>query len=200
MSKFCHSCSTEKSVEQFTRSSSTRDGLCVECRDCSRSRSSRNYHAKAEERRASRRVYYATHREDCISYWGRRRTRDPVGCTARQMVNSIQTRTRRRGTGYDESFVTIPRIEKLLRDSPACSMCGVVLNFGSKGRGAAARRSHDNSPSLDRFIPELGYVEGNIGVLCHKCNTRKNDNTLASALLLVEYLSRNATSVGKRAA
>lgn len=34
-----------------------------------------------------------------------------------------------------------------------------------------------NSPSLDKIIPELGYVEGNVMWLSNKANTMKNDAT-----------------------
>lgn len=33
----------------------------------------------------------------------------------------------------------------------------------------------DNSPSLDKIIPELGYVKGNIQVISHKANSIKNN-------------------------
>jgi hypothetical protein len=35
----------------------------------------------------------------------------------------------------------------------------------------------DNTPSLDRIIPGLGYVEGNVCFISHKANTMKNDAT-----------------------
>lgn len=39
-------------------------------------------------------------------------------------------------------------------------------------------KSHaPNSPSLDRIIPELGYVKGNIIVMSYKANAMKNNAT-----------------------
>lgn len=32
-----------------------------------------------------------------------------------------------------------------------------------------------NSPSLDKWNPKLGYVPGNVWIICHRCNTRKRD-------------------------
>jgi hypothetical protein len=36
-----------------------------------------------------------------------------------------------------------------------------------------------NSPSVDRLIPDLGYVEGNVVICTHKANSVKQDLTLA---------------------
>lgn len=38
-------------------------------------------------------------------------------------------------------------------------------------------KNKENSPSLDRIIPELGYVKGNIIVVCWRANRLKNDGT-----------------------
>ena len=51
-----------------------------------------------------------------------------------------------------------------------CPACGVMLAVGN---GA----SSDRSPSLDRYDPTLGYVPGNIMVLCRGCNRRKQNQT-----------------------
>ncbi len=41
------------------------------------------------------------------------------------------------------------------------------------------KRGHPNpaSPSLDMWDPRLGYVTGNVWVICHSCNTRKSNMT-----------------------
>ena len=48
-----------------------------------------------------------------------------------------------------------------------------------------------NSPSLDRIIPSLGYVKGNIQVISDRANTLKSNGTLEEFEKLVEYM-RNA--------
>lgn len=44
------------------------------------------------------------------------------------------------------------------------------------------------NPSLDRLIPEKGYVKGNIAVISLKANMLKNDMSLETARKLVSYL------------
>ena len=45
------------------------------------------------------------------------------------------------------------------------------------------------SPSVDRLVPEQGYVESNVALCRHQCNTIKNDATLDELRLLTETLS-----------
>jgi hypothetical protein len=54
--------------------------------------------------------------------------------------------------------------------SKRCPVFGVLLK---KGKGAPG----PNSPTLDKILPLLGYVRGNIAVLSHRANRIKNDAT-----------------------
>ena len=51
-----------------------------------------------------------------------------------------------------------------------CPVLGVQLVLGE---GICS----DNSPSLDRIIPELGYVRGNVKIISRRANRIKNDAT-----------------------
>ena len=51
-----------------------------------------------------------------------------------------------------------------------CPMLGVKLKSGTNG-------DRENSPSLDRIIPSLGYVKGNIMVISTRANVIKNNAT-----------------------
>lgn len=63
--------------------------------------------------------------------------------------------------------------ELLLSMAPShCPVLGVELTYkGSKSN----KRSLRNSASVDRIIPELGYVHGNIIVISRRANMIKND-------------------------
>jgi len=65
-----------------------------------------------------------------------------------------------------------------------CPVLGIPLQIGVRG-------FTDNSPTLDRLIPELGYVPGNIAVISLRANRIKNNATL-SELELVTAWVRNA--------
>lgn len=45
----------------------------------------------------------------------------------------------------------------------------------------------DSSPSLDKIIPELGYIKGNVQVISHKANTMKSNGTFEDIELLYKW-------------
>ena len=65
-----------------------------------------------------------------------------------------------------------------------CPVLGIPLVFG---RGA--RAPTDNSPSVDRVIPSLGYIKGNVIVISQRANRIKNDATREELVRVLEYLN-----------
>ena len=54
-----------------------------------------------------------------------------------------------------------------------CAVLGFKLESNVGGK-----KPKDNSPSLDRLIPALGYVKGNTRVISHRANHIKNNGTI----------------------
>ena len=50
---------------------------------------------------------------------------------------------------------------------------------------------HDASPSLDRIIPELGYIKGNVQVISRKANAMKSNATKKELKLFAEWVNSN---------
>lgn len=50
------------------------------------------------------------------------------------------------------------------------------------------RKRTNNTPSLDRIIPELGYVKGNVEMISWRANRLKNDAKLYELERLVTYM------------
>ena len=67
-----------------------------------------------------------------------------------------------------------------------CPVLGLRLEFGSsKQRGT--------SPSIDRLVPELGYVPGNIAVISYRANRIKNDGTVEEHLKIAAWMTSQLT-------
>jgi hypothetical protein len=64
-----------------------------------------------------------------------------------------------------------------------CPVLGIRLEPGT-------RQKHDASPTLDRIIPDLGYVPSNVRVISMRANRIKADATLEELERVVRYVKR----------
>lgn len=62
-----------------------------------------------------------------------------------------------------------------------CPVLGLPLVIG---RGKLT----SSSPTLDKIIPELGYVKGNVAVISHRANRIKSDASAAELLLIARWV------------
>jgi hypothetical protein len=88
-----------------------------------------------------------------------------------------QAMSRVRKTGLPFSIKTEDVIVPKL-----CPVFGFRLQ---RGRG-------EKSPSLDRIIPELGYVPGNVQVISHKANTMKSNASPEELKKFAQWVLKNA--------
>ena len=56
------------------------------------------------------------------------------------------------------------------------------------------RGNLDQSPSLDRIIPKLGYVKGNVQIMSHKANRIKNNATFEELVIIGKYYEKQLAS------
>lgn len=52
----------------------------------------------------------------------------------------------------------------------------------------------DNSPSLDKLIPDLGYVKGNVAVISWRANRFKSDGTLEEIRMIADWMESQLTA------
>lgn len=89
------------------------------------------------------------------------------------MLYSAKARAKKAGVPFDlsASDITIP------------DLCPV---FGTK----LERGTGQDSPTLDRVAPHLGYVRGNVMVMSRRANTMKCDATAAQLRAFAEWVLR----------
>ena len=84
---------------------------------------------------------------------------------------------------YDIPFENIrDEIWKTIQEITFCECCGCLLN---KEAGITER-----DWQIDRIIPAKGYISGNIGVICRKCNTKKRNLTIDDLEMFIMYIQR----------
>lgn len=84
----------------------------------------------------------------------------------RHVQSSCKTRAKKKGLPF-EPFAHV-------LDRPThCPILGIELDYSFFTKGHAK----PNSPSVDRIVPSLGYVPGNVQVISYRANAIKNDAT-----------------------
>ena len=93
-----------------------------------------------------------------------------------------------RSTLYKHKFrgafdikITIDELEHFIKDTEHCDLCKVPLDWS---RGTKGGKILYNSPTLDRKNNEHFIALDNIMILCHRCNSGKNEDSVE------EYVER----------
>jgi hypothetical protein len=115
------------------------------------------------------------------SFWERKQHEaGPKAGWARRAHCSIRGRAARKGILFELTAA------QLLAAAPdVCPALGIVLDYGLKGAVSGPRQ---NSPSVDRLDPALGYVAGNFAVISHKANGIKQAATAVEIRRVADWL------------
>lgn len=92
-------------------------------------------------------------------------------------LKAARARARQRGVPFD---LTAEYLRELIDASDRCPICGVVYEQAESSGCTQASRT------LDRDVPERGYVLGNVSFMCEADNVRKRSRTLAEYLAWLE--------------
>lgn len=82
----------------------------------------------------------------------------------------------KQGVPYDIS------VDDLTPFPLTCPVLGIPINWMNTGSTA------NDSPSIDRMIPELGYTKGNVRIISQKANRLKGNASLDELEALLAYM------------
>lgn len=112
-------------------------------------------------------------RQDRAEFWG----------YCKQTAFSAKSRASAKGLPY---AIDAHLIDRLLVDQGwRCAVSSVPL---VAPRGAEKHHADAFGPSLDRIVPELGYVPGNVRVVSNIVNGAMNEWGLESLLILIDAM------------
>lgn len=97
--------------------------------------------------------------------------------------SAAKQRAKKQGVPFDLE----PSYLKEIGIPEKCPVLGIPLNK-SPGDGTGER--NDNSPSLDKFIPSLGYVPGNVHIISWRANRMKSDGTPDEWIKIAEWCQK----------
>jgi hypothetical protein len=156
----------------FAKNKSRPDGLQSRCKKCQSETAAASYAKNPKKYLKRTHAYQKAHPTQYKAYDATSKARHPE----RYMWLKARNRAHRRGIsfGIEVTDVIIP---------VTCPLLEIPLVRGTK-------KVHPGSPTLDRKVPSLGYVKGNVWVISHRANAVKNDATLEEIELLARNLRR----------
>ena len=148
----------------------------------------RHYEKNKEAIRETRRKYYKEHeeeeREKGRIYRDKRKRTIPY--RARKMRHTAKYNSKEKNIIFN---INEKDIEELWPEDNKCPALGVDFILGVKG-------GSDHSPSLDRIVPKLGYVKGNLQIISFLANKIMNNATPEQVIQVGEYFKRVTEELG----
>ena len=104
--------------------------------------------------------------------------KDPFKFRITRTFSSCKNRAKKYGIPF---AITRQDLIDMFPIDNLCPVLKVPFVWGTKN-------SKELSPSVDRIIPKLGYVKGNIRFISYKANRIKNDATVEILENLIKYM------------
>lgn len=181
--RVCKECKVQKTPEQFLTPKATTCTCCKKqrtqaaldtrqrgesaedlktCTECGQEKHKYEYHFQWKGDKAM-------FRGVCTSCEPKRYSRS----LENTMLHNAKGRARRNNLPFnlEEADIVIPDY---------CPILGIKLESQSK--------QHAGSPTLDKIVPELGYVKGNVQVISHRANLIKSDASIEELEKVIEFL------------
>ena len=133
------------------------------CKSCDCAKTNARYHSIAPEEKARRKSI---------------RDKIRISNPAHDMWKGAKQRARENNLPFEitEADIVVPEL---------CPVLGIKMQIGI---GTNSRS--DNSPSLDKIIPNRGYVKDNIQVISYRANRFKSNASLEELKKVVEYMQK----------
>ena len=172
----------------FSKDKKGPDGYRYACKLCDRERQREHYQENREKIIARKRNYREENSEQMRINWSsnakkyRERRRGEEVYVLRQLLKGAKARAKAKGLPFD---LTMEWLETMV-----ISHCPITLEPIDWTRDqVVAGKPGQNSPSIDKNKPELGYVQANCAIVSFRGNTIKNNGTIDEHRRVVQYMA-----------
>jgi len=146
--KYCISCKQTKSITEFGKCRTWKDGLTVYCRDCTNRKGRQQKKLHPEQNRETQRRYMRKIRKTPQGRWCR-----------------LRDRANRESKSFE---ITLEQFSLWFEQEHKCHYCGQVLTTLNGSTTI-------DSLNIDRKDNEKGYALDNIVLACRRCNSIKGN-------------------------
>ena len=182
--KTCTKCQQLKPLLMFSRNKARPDGYCYQCKSCDRDKN-KKYYWENKEKVATRQLSYNQENKEkrrAMSKRYRENHRTKKEYVLRLMLIEAKKRAKSKELPFD---LTVEWLEAMI-----VSHCPITLQPIDWLKEQVVNGSPSpNSPSIDRIIPELGYVQSNCAIISHRANAIKNSGTIDEHRRVVQYMA-----------
>lgn len=174
--KICKICKQSLGEDCFNINKSKEDGLEIYCKECSKIKAQKAYKKGKDKYLTKNKERYSKNKEEilksCSEYYKKLKSTNPELLILRAAKHRAKVKNLPINITIED--IKIPEF---------CPILKIKLEVSSE------KASH-NSPSLDKIIPELGYVKGNIQVISNLANTMKRDANFEQLINFAEWVNR----------
>jgi len=125
------------------------------------------------------------HQSKCISCSKQYRKDHPIQQQTVRMLSNARSRAKKFNVPLS---ITLDYVRSLVGKNTSfvshCPVLGLSLEWSAQ-RQEGKNTTLPNSPTLDRIVPELGYVENNVRIISHRANMLKNNASLQELHLVL---------------
>jgi len=199
VTKKCCQCGQIKPLEEFVKDNRRKDGHSTLCKECKRARdrakyqerkNDPEYHTKKLEHQAR---YRKNHKEQIDTYSYEYNARPEVierkaewhqeKNNKKSITDKIESMLVRAKNRSEEKNVPFNITIEDITFTEICPLLNIPLNWKGGPRDK-------DTPSLDRIIPELGYVKGNVRIISNLANMMKSYASAQELLTFSENINK----------
>jgi len=104
----------------------------------------------------------------------------------RSLENTLEVQFRQRKNSAVKKGIPFTIKFEDLAQPEFCPILGLKLNYGWGGSSGNSR--DPNKATIDKVVPELGYVLGNVFVISWRANKLKSDMTIYELEKILKYI------------
>ena len=99
----------------------------------------------------------------------------------RRYLSNAKARAKRDSVPFD---LTLEYLEQIATDE--CPIFKIKFEWGTSNMGKGHMKP--NCPTLDRILPDKGYVKGNVAFISHKANRIKDNGTMQDHYDIADWI------------
>lgn len=183
--KKCNKCGKIKPLNNFIKNNQCKGGLAGTCKDCQNdySRKWKREHSK-ELSEKRRKIYAETEGMEVKRRVEKRKQLYPLRMRCQLLRSGMRDRAKTKHIEFDSKFFSVKYLMNRLMRNSKCECCKKELDIEFK----KDKKFNDNSPSMDRVNPLIGYTKNNTAILCWRCNKHKQDANSKELRMIANFM------------